>query len=98
MAQTTKLYVSLPANAICWNCGAILTSDVVQVRHDLALCYRCASSYDHWQTHLPLIADSPEVTGHTKIANGIRCWCPPLDTQVDALRFAYQQSKAARGW
>jgi len=81
MPQVSRILISLPGNTRCWNCGAELTTAVAEVRQDLAICGRCAESYDHYAIHLPNLAYDPDLADRSARVHGIRCWTPQKGDQ-----------------
>jgi len=96
--QTTRLNMTLPGNCSCWNCGAPLVRDTIQVRHQLAICYRCAEMYDHYEIHLPLLAENPELKDRTKTSYGIRCFIPRPGDSPHPQDIIFAHMKSQRGW
>jgi len=75
-SSTGVIFLKLPNNLHCWNCGAPLTSDTIQVRHALAICCCCAEAYDHYEKILPQIADHPLLANSTVTMYGVKCYSP----------------------
>lgn len=54
--------------------------------------------YDHYEIHLPLLAENPELKDRTKTSYGIRCFIPRPGDSPHPQDIIFAHMKSQRGW